>query len=83
MVSQIRVGQFGNLFKIYKLRTMCVDAEENGAQWCEEDDPRVTKVGKFLRRFHIDELPQLWNILVGDMLALPKGSDIATLLEAV
>lgn len=64
---QDRLGVNGKTFRVVKFRTMCVDAEENGAQWSEEDDPRVTKVGKFLRRFHIDELPQLWNILVGDM----------------
>lgn len=64
---QDRLGVNGKTFKVIKFRTMYVDAEENGAQWCEEDDPRVTKIGKFLRRFHIDELPQLWNILVGDM----------------
>lgn len=67
LYMQDRLGINGKPFKLMKFRTMCVDAEENGAQWCEEDDPRVTKVGKFLRRFHIDELPQLWNILVGDM----------------
>ena len=64
---QDRLGINGKQFKVIKFRTMYIDAEENGAQWCEEDDPRVTKIGKFLRRYHIDELPQLWNILVGDM----------------
>lgn len=43
------------------------DAEKNGAQWAERDDPRVTKVGKFIRKTRIDELPQLWNVLKGDM----------------
>ncbi len=65
--TQDRLGMNGKAFKVIKFRTMCVDAEEYGAQWCKEDDPRVTKIGKFLRRYHIDELPQLLNILVGDM----------------
>ena len=58
----------GKVFKMYKLRTMIVAAEPTGAKWCEGDsDPRITRVGKFLRKTHIDELPQLWNILKGDM----------------
>jgi len=52
---------------MYKLRSMYENAEENGAQWAEEDDPRVTKVGKFIRRTRLDELPQLFNVLKGDM----------------
>jgi len=65
--SQERVGRNGKHFKIYKLRSMYKDAEANGAQWAEEDDPRVTKVGRFMRKTRIDELPQLFNILKGDM----------------
>ncbi len=65
---QERVGRFGELFKIYKFRTMRTDAEAHGAVWCAgEDDPRMTKLGAFLRRTHLDELPQLFNVLTGEM----------------
>lgn len=67
LYKQVRVGLHGNYFNVIKLRSMKVDAENNGAQWAEKDDPRVTKIGKFIRRTRIDELPQLWNVLVGDM----------------
>mgnify|MGYP001457147736 CR=1 FL=1 len=65
--SQDRVGKDGKIFKIYKLRSMVSNAEENGAQWAEKDDPRVTKVGSFIRKTRIDEIPQLFNVLKGDM----------------
>lgn len=64
---QERLGKNGKPFKIVKFRSMVDDAEKNGVQWCDEEDPRITTLGKYLRRYHIDELPQLWNILVGDM----------------
>jgi exopolysaccharide biosynthesis polyprenyl glycosylphosphotransferase len=65
--SQERAGLLGKLFRIHKLRSMRQDAEARGAVWASEDDPRVTRVGRFLRRTRIDELPQLWNVLVGEM----------------
>lgn len=68
--AQERVGYKGNDFFIYKFRSMRVDAEENGPQLSterDEDDPRLTKIGRFLRAHHLDELPQLWNVFVGDM----------------
>jgi lipopolysaccharide/colanic/teichoic acid biosynthesis glycosyltransferase len=66
--SQTRVGLGGVPFTIYKLRSMYVDSEaRGGAQWCKKGDPRVTWFGRFLRRSHLDELPQLWNILKGEM----------------
>jgi lipopolysaccharide/colanic/teichoic acid biosynthesis glycosyltransferase len=65
--KQVRSGQFGVPFEIYKLRTMGIDSEKNGAQWASSSDSRVTFVGKILRRTRVDELPQIWNILVGDM----------------
>ena len=65
--SQTRVGYQGKLFTIYKLRTMLKDAETSGARWAEADDPRVTKIGGFLRKSRLDELPQCWNVLSGDM----------------
>lgn len=64
---QERVGLNGRYFKVIKLRSMGVDAEKNGAQWAQKNDPRVTKVGAFIRKTRIDEIPQLWNVLVGDM----------------
>jgi lipopolysaccharide/colanic/teichoic acid biosynthesis glycosyltransferase len=65
--SQIRVGRKGLPFRIWKIRTMVSDAEAAGARWCVPGDPRVTLVGRFLRKTHLDELPQLWNVLRGDM----------------
>ncbi len=67
LYSQIRVGRYGKPFWIYKFRTMRVDAEENGAVWAKENDDRTTFVGRLLRKSRLDELPQLWNILRGDM----------------
>ena len=66
--KQERIGRFGRPFYIYKFRSMRLDAEENGpALYQHESDERMTKVGKFLREHHLDELPQLWNVLIGDM----------------
>ncbi len=64
---QPRVGMGGRIFNVVKFRTMFTDAESNGAKWATKDDPRVTKVGGFLRKTRIDEIPQLWNVLCGDM----------------
>ncbi len=65
--SQERIGQYGRRFRLYKLRTMVVDADMRGGPLTAADDPRITRVGRFLRRTSIDELPQLWNVLKGDM----------------
>lgn len=66
--KQERIGRFGRPFYIYKFRSMRVDAEKNGpALYQHERDTRMTKVGKFLRVHHLDELPQLWNVVKGDM----------------
>ena len=77
--AQVRVGRYGRHFKFYKFRSMYVDAEARKAELLSQneskdgvifkmkDDPRITKVGKFLRRTSLDELPQLWNVLIGDM----------------
>ena len=64
---QERVGQGGRLFKIYKFRSMTTDAEKDGAKLAQENDARVTRVGKFIRKTRIDELPQFINVLKGDM----------------
>jgi len=66
--KQERIGKGGRPFFIYKFRSMTVDAEKEGAELLQqENDPRLTKIGKFLREHHLDELPQLWNVLIGDM----------------
>lgn len=67
LYSQMRVGKGGRLFRIWKLRTMRMDAENAGVKWAMPGDSRITWVGKFLRKTRIDELPQFWNILKGDM----------------
>ena len=64
---QERVGRNGAGFTLYKFRTMRTDAERNGAQWAAKNDARVTLFGKFLRATHLDELPQLWNVIRGDL----------------
>jgi len=64
---QTRVGLGGRNFTVYKFRTMRTDAETSGAKWATKDDPRVTRVGMFMRKTRLDEVPQLWNVLRGDM----------------
>jgi lipopolysaccharide/colanic/teichoic acid biosynthesis glycosyltransferase len=71
-----RVGQDGHLFKLYKFRSMVLDADRRGPGITAKDDPRVTRVGRFLRRTKLDELPQLINILQGEMsLVGPRPED--------
>ena len=68
LYTQTRVGKNGRLFKLVKFRTMRQDAEAaNGPQWAVDNDPRVTRVGKFLRSLRLDKIPQLWCVLKGDM----------------
>jgi lipopolysaccharide/colanic/teichoic acid biosynthesis glycosyltransferase len=64
---QVRVGRGGEAFRIFKFRTMCVGAERLGTKLTVSDDPRVTRVGRFIRRTKLDELPQLVNVLIGEM----------------
>ncbi|MBL9118033.1 MAG: exopolysaccharide biosynthesis polyprenyl glycosylphosphotransferase [Verrucomicrobiaceae bacterium] len=64
---QRRTGANGRAFHIIKIRSMRLDAEKNGAQWCKEDDPRRLKVGEFMRKWNIDEVPQFWNVIKGEM----------------
>jgi lipopolysaccharide/colanic/teichoic acid biosynthesis glycosyltransferase len=64
---QVRVGRFGRTFRIFKFRTMCLGAEDRGSQITVGKDPRITNSGKFLRRHKLDELPQLLNVVLGDM----------------
>ena len=66
--KQERIGKGGKPFYIYKFRSMVVGAEKEGEELLQQDnDPRLTKIGRFLRNHHLDELPQLWNVLIGDM----------------
>jgi exopolysaccharide biosynthesis polyprenyl glycosylphosphotransferase len=68
LYRQERVGREGTVFNCYKFRTMRADAEaDTGATWAADDDPRITRVGSFLRTSRLDEIPQLWNVLVGEM----------------
>lgn len=65
--KQQRVGLYGETFNVIKLRSMRTDAEKDGAKWAEKNDARVTRVGKFIRKVRIDELPQTWSVLKGEM----------------
>jgi len=68
LFSQERVGEYGKIYTLYKFRSMRADAEkESGPVWASENDPRITRVGKIIRKLRIDELPQLWNVFKGDM----------------
>ena len=67
LYRQIRVGENNKPFAVLKFRSMRTDAEKNGAQWAKEEDDRVTRVGRFIRKVRIDELPQIFNVLIGDM----------------
>jgi len=64
---QERVGQFGRPFRVWKFRTMVMNAEKSGPSVTRGGDPRITPVGRFLRRTKLDELPQLWNVFRGEM----------------
>jgi exopolysaccharide biosynthesis polyprenyl glycosylphosphotransferase len=68
LYSQVRTGKDGKLFRLYKFRSMYQDAEaKSGAIWATKDDPRITPLGRWLRKLRLDELPQLWNVLRGEM----------------
>ncbi len=78
---QERVGYMGKPFYVIKLRSMYVDAEKNGPQWATKNDPRVTRVGRFIRKTRIDELPQLINILKGEMSLIGPRPERAVFTE--
>ncbi len=67
LYSQDRVGHNGEVFRVHKFRSMIQNAEKEGAQWAQKNDMRVTRVGEFLRKYRVDELPQLFNIFMGEM----------------
>jgi lipopolysaccharide/colanic/teichoic acid biosynthesis glycosyltransferase len=82
--SQDRIGLFGIPFRIYKFRTMRVDAESQGAQWAQKNDQRATQLGKWLRKSRLDEVPQFYNILRGDMSFVgprPERGELAQQIE--
>jgi exopolysaccharide biosynthesis polyprenyl glycosylphosphotransferase len=86
LYRQTRVGENGAHFTIYKFRTMRCDAEYDGPSFAGENDPRATRIGSFLRRTHLDELPQLWNVLKGDMSIVgprPERPEFIEMLESV
>lgn len=64
---QPRVGLYGETFEVIKLRSMRTDAEKDGVKWAEKDDPRITRLGRFIRKVRVDELPQTWSVLKGEM----------------
>jgi exopolysaccharide biosynthesis polyprenyl glycosylphosphotransferase len=79
--SQKRIGRFGVPFRIWKLRTMRADAEESGPDWTLPKDARVTLVGRLVRKTRIDELPQLWNVLLGEMSLVGPRPECVGLVE--
>jgi exopolysaccharide biosynthesis polyprenyl glycosylphosphotransferase len=78
---QVRTGRHGHTFTIYKLRSMRLDAEQSGAQWAVSGDPRRLKIGAFMREWNLDELPQFWNVLVGDMSLVGPRPERPELIE--
>jgi len=78
---QVRTGRNGHTFKIIKIRSMRLDAEAKGAQWAQENDPRRLRVGAFMRKWNIDETPQFWNVLVGDMSLVGPRPERPNLIE--
>ncbi len=84
LYTQERSGQGGRVFRLRKFRTMVENAEADGAQWSRPGDPRITRIGRFLRASRLDELPQLWNVLLGDMSFIgprPERPDFVNDLE--
>jgi lipopolysaccharide/colanic/teichoic acid biosynthesis glycosyltransferase len=79
---QLRMGQHFRPFKIFKFRTMVVDAERRGAQVSTGDDPRITPIGFFLRKYKLDELPQLLNVVIGDMSLVGPRPEVPRYVEA-
>ena len=78
---QLRVGLRGRQFRICKFRTMVLNAERLGAQVTQDGDPRITRVGRFLRKTKLDELPQLWNVLRGDMSLVGPRPEVPRYVE--
>ncbi|NLL05951.1 MAG: sugar transferase [Clostridiaceae bacterium] len=81
MFRQIRVTQYGKLFRIYKFRTMVTNADKNGTQITTKNDARITKVGRVLRKLRLDEIPQLFNIITGDMTFIGTRPEVIKYVE--
>jgi exopolysaccharide biosynthesis polyprenyl glycosylphosphotransferase len=81
--SQERIGRLGRPFRMYKFRSMRVDAELSGPQLSKTDDPRITKLGHVLRKYRLDELPQFWNVLRGDMSLVGPRPERAYYIERI
>ncbi len=75
---QKRVGRYGQTFELLKLRSMRTDAEKDGSKWAEKSDPRITRVGAFIRKVRIDELPQVWTVLKGHMSFVGPRPEVPT-----
>jgi sugar transferase (PEP-CTERM system associated) len=80
---QTRVGLYGEPFTLIKLRSMRTDAEKDGAKWAEENDPRITRLGRFIRKVRIDELPQTWSVLKGQMSFVGPRPEVPTFVESL
>jgi lipopolysaccharide/colanic/teichoic acid biosynthesis glycosyltransferase len=82
LYKQRRTSRGGRTFNIFKIRSMKLDAEStSGAVWCKKEDPRRLKIGTFMRKFNIDELPQFWNVLIGDMSLVGPRPERPELIE--
>lgn len=79
--TQNRIGKHGVQFKLYKFRSMIADADKNGAEWTEKNDLRITSLGKILRKLHVDEIPQLFNVLRGEMELVGPRPEIPSFAE--
>jgi sugar transferase (PEP-CTERM system associated) len=80
---QTRVGLYGEPFTVVKLRSMRTDAEKDGAKWAEENDPRITRLGRFIRKVRIDELPQTWTVLKGEMSFVGPRPEVPSFVESL
>lgn len=80
---QTRVGLYGEPFKLIKLRSMRTDAEKDGAKWAEQNDPRVTRLGRFIRKVRIDELPQTWSVLKGEMSFVGPRPEVPSFVDSL
>jgi len=78
---QTRVGLYGQPFELVKLRSMRTDAEKDGAKWAQADDPRITRVGRLIRKLRIDELPQVWTVLKGEMSFVGPRPEVPQFVE--
>ena len=81
--KSLRVGKNGKLFYLWKFRTMVENADRIGGPSTAGDDPRITKIGRFLRRYKLDELPQIWNVIKGDMVFIGWRPEVPQYLNTI